>query len=133
MTSPYTTVGAAGREIRMKYKTLFRMLLKLLGVFFSVGGIQGIITHLAQLMGMLSLPAMPSGQTWFYLLAISSPVIELAMGVYLFFGGGWIIDRAIPSNRPYCHECGYDLTNAAGHVCTECGTPFKPVEMSSVP
>ena len=50
---------------------------------------------------------------------------------YLFFGGKWVADKAIPGNRPYCHECGYDLTNAAGNVCTECGTPFKPAEMSS--
>ena len=49
---------------------------------------------------------------------------------YLFFGGKWIADKAIPGNRPYCHECGYDLTNAVGNVCTECGTPFRVAEVS---
>ncbi|MGB7157408.1 MAG: hypothetical protein WBD40_05045 [Tepidisphaeraceae bacterium] len=45
-----------------------------------------------------------------------------------------VLLKAIPGNRPYCHECGYDLTNAVGHVCVECGTPFKAAaEMSSAP
>jgi hypothetical protein len=54
-------------------------------------------------------------------------VIGLLVGLYFFFGGEWVVNKAIPGNRPYCHECGYDLTGAVGSVCNECGTPFKPV------
>ena len=39
-----------------------------------------------------------------------------------------VADKAIPGNRNYCHECGYDLTGAVGHICVECGTPFKAPE-----
>jgi predicted amidophosphoribosyltransferase len=49
-----------------------------------------------------------------------------ASGLYLFFGGKWIVDLAIPGNRPYCQECGYDLTGAHRDRCPECDTPFRP-------
>ena len=52
-------------------------------------------------------------------------MIQLCIGLYLFRGGDWIVNRVIPTNRPYCHECGYDLTGSgmAGE-CPECGTAF---------
>jgi rubrerythrin len=51
--------------------------------------------------------------------------IEMIAGAYLFFGGKWVADKAIPSNRPYCHECGYELTGNVSDRCPECGT-FPP-------
>ena len=115
----------------MKYKTLFRMLLKAIGVWVFVGGIGGLFSQFGYLVFvMTNRVTMPSGQSWYYLLNMLSPLAQLGMGLYLFFGGKWIADKAIPGNRPYCHECGYDLTNAAGTVCTECGTPFRVAEVS---
>jgi hypothetical protein len=52
-----------------------------------------------------------------------SNCLEAAIGLYLFFGGKWIANKAIPGNRPYCHECGYDLTQNSSGICPECGTP----------
>ncbi len=118
----------------MKYKTLFRMMLKVIGVWVFIEGISGFFGQLGYLAFVWGNPgAAGGGQSWYYLLNIVPSLIQLGLGSYLFFGGQWIADRAIPGNRPYCHECGYDLTNAAGNVCTECGTPFKPTETSPAP
>jgi hypothetical protein len=110
----------------MKYKTLFRVLLKLVGVYFTALGLCTIAGQVLNLIGMLSYrAAVPSSQLTWYVLSFLSPALEMGVGLYLFLGGKWIADKAIPGNRPYCHECGYDLSGAVGSVCNECGTPFR--------
>ena len=116
----------------MKYKTLFRMLLKAIGVWVFAEGISSFGGSLLFYLGSLFLDR--PGQVAFsegFPLYLVHPVVQIAIGLYLFFGGTWIVDKAIPGNRPYCHECGYDLTDAAGNVCAECGTPFKPAAEAS--
>ena len=111
----------------MKYKTLFRVLLKVIGVWVFVNGISSFVSHLGMLGYYFTNSAMRgSGQLGYFAMNIVAPLVQMGLGAYLFFGGQWVADKAIPGNRPYCHECGYDLTNAAGNVCSECGTPFKP-------
>ena len=111
----------------MKYKTLFRMLLKAIGVWVVVAGINGTVGQLGYALYVLTdASARSMGGNWLFVFNVLAPALQIGLGLYLFFGGKWIVDKAIPSNRPYCHECGYDLTNAAGNVCSECGTPFKP-------
>lgn len=115
----------------MKYKTAFRVALKLLGVYFFIGGVQGAFVHLGQLLAMLSIRGFPNDQWWYYAITALGPLVQLGLGIYLFFGGKWIVDMAIPGNRPYCHECGYDLTGVVGNICNECGTPFRGPVMAT--
>ena len=109
----------------MKYKTLFRVLLKVVGVGVFVQGIGTLFMYMTYIF-------MEVG-SFYFIFGLTGALAQMGIGLYLFFGGKWIADKAIPGNRPYCHECGYDLTNAAGNLCSECGTPFKPAEMSSAP
>ena len=110
----------------MKYKTLCRLLVKLLGVYFLGLGVTSIWRGVIQFVeyfqqGLSSM----RWELWGSL--ILYPIADIGVGLYLFTGGKWVVDKLIPSNRPYCHECGYDLTGSVGNICVECGTPFKPV------
>ncbi|MHC4066571.1 MAG: hypothetical protein ACYSUI_19015 [Planctomycetota bacterium] len=105
----------------MKYKTLFRLLLKLLGVYFFV---DGVVNGGLYFWWGVAVPAGALALDWSYVVPGVWQLIPVVFGIYLFFGGKRIVDWAIPSNRPYCPECGYDLSGAANNRCTECGTPF---------
>ena len=108
----------------MRYKTLFRVMLKFLGVWLTA---QGVISVTSTLFSMVRAAWFSGGTPYSiaYWLSFPSGIVGIAIGLYLFFGGKWIADLAIPGNRPYCHECGYDLSGAAGSICNECGTPFR--------
>ncbi len=89
----------------MRYKTLFRVLLKVLGVWLVITGL-GTLTavafHVADIIFERGFPTNSPG--WRYWGWQFRGVIQLIAGLYLFFGGRWIADKAIPSNRLYCHR-----------------------------
>ena len=110
----------------MKYKTLFRLLLKIVGVFVFALGAGTFFSYVGWVLEVAT--GRYGGTTTNYarfIYNLIGPAAQMAFGAYLFFGGRWITDLAIPGNRNYCHECGYDLTGATGNVCNECGTPFQ--------
>jgi hypothetical protein len=103
----------------MRYKTLFRMLLKAMGVYFFVMGC-------GQLLGTAGVRlALQGNSGWTVAQGLSvtmAPLFNLSIGLYLFFGGRRLADMAIPSNRTYCPECGYDVMGSQNRICPECGT-----------
>lgn len=109
----------------MRYKTLFRVLLKVIGVWLFASGLTNLIGSIVQIVTFQLSSGFGAGPMPFpYWLVggLATPLVSFVIGLYLFFGGEKIVNLAIPSNRPYCPECGYDLTHSDGHRCPECGT-----------
>ncbi|HEX8341646.1 MAG TPA: hypothetical protein VF624_12110 [Tepidisphaeraceae bacterium] len=109
----------------MKYKTLARIALRLLGVYFIADSLFTLSFRAINLVewytGIFGVGF--QGQTTHMMIANILPqFVRLAIGLYFFYGGRWVIDRIVPSNRPYCPECGYDLTRNPTYQCPECGT-----------
>ena len=109
----------------MKHKTLFRLMLRVIGVLLFAEGLGSLVSQSGWVVSALLQAGGPGSLGWQALLVPLGHALQIGLGLYLFFGGQWVADIAIPGNRPYCHECGYDLTRAVSRRCPECDTPFQ--------
>ncbi len=108
----------------MKHKTWFRLVLKAIGVLLiglTIPTLSQVVLFILYnfMVGVTPLFVPRSfGRQW---ITVAGPMLLFIFGLYLLFGGKWIVNLCIPSNRPYCPECGYDLSKATSANCAECG------------
>ena len=116
----------------MKHKTWFRLVVKGIGIYiFCEGVIHGFGFVFTVLIDSVIAPG--NHIRFFSTSYASNSLGRMIIGAYLFFAGEWIINLAIPSNRAYCPNCGYDLSKRVGAHCPECGValasePSAPTE-----
>lgn len=117
----------------MKHKTWFRLVLKAIGVLLIAWGLPNLVGDIVSYVvwrvqqvtaGMAYAGIEPE---WLaILLHLLESVIKVAIGLYLLLDGKWLLDKIIPSNRPYCPDCGYDLSESGNPAaCSECGTKLQ--------
>ena len=125
------------RERFVRHKTWFRLVLKAIGVLLIGFGIPEVLRNTIGIMDLLAKnggwtfitpygsstafgPGTPSPY-WLLFWQALPDLAQIALGLYLLLGGKWLLNKIIPSNRPYCHECGYDLSKNQSANCPECG------------
>lgn len=120
----------------MKHKTLCRLALRILGVYMICTGIPSLLMNTAyfavqysQYSSQVIVGWSPS-QQWLWMIPQALDwAARIAIGLYLVLGGNWIVNKIIPSNRPYCPECGYDLFHTPSLAnCPECGVSLPQKE-----
>lgn len=109
----------------MKYRTLCRLAVRLIGLFFLAKGMIETPTVVGGFWSIFIATSVSGNVKLYYAILCLAPILSFAIGGYLFAGGERVVNFIIPTNRPFCQECGYDLTNPANKICPECGKPHE--------
>lgn len=123
----------------MKHKTWFRLVLKAIGILIIAEALPNAFQGVAWIVqvwmqtprsarGLLASPTWP--------MFLASPVgaaVQLLLGAYLLLGANWFVNLVIPSNRPYCPECGYDVSFSRRGSCPECGATLPHPASTDTP
>ncbi len=124
----------------MNERGWFTLMVRGFGLYLLISGLTQLMPTVSNLLRqgvVVSRPAAAAGATgtiannnqfsWLVWQSLA-PVAILALGLYFFFGGAWVIDKLCREVVDRCRRCGYDLREAPGGICPECGTVLRPPE-----
>lgn len=120
------------------HRTLFRYVIKALGVLFIGLSLPGLAIALETIYTTISLmysPPVanaPAWQLYAYMnsalgnhvariLRATGPIAQFGFGVYLLFWGGLLFRWCALPSGARCPSCAYDLNGNTTEICPECG------------
>lgn len=106
-------------------RVLVTVAVRLIGLLILGFGIGPIASALANFLPVLIPPmaniATPRAQILGAVLYIVSMLLTPLVGLYLLFGGRWIIAKILRGLDPRrCPSCGYDVASLNTEQCPEC-------------
>ncbi len=115
----------------MHPKTLFRLLLKLVGVCLVIFGLLGLTSGVAQILAEPDTALIGANMSW-VVRRWTYIAVELAAGLHLFFRPNWIVDAAFSTPHPCCPHCTYPLQTDQAR-CPECGAEIPSTSQDDKP
>jgi len=113
----------------------FKLLIRAIGIMlcgFALPAILGQAGYLLQSFASTQ-SLMPLEYIWMSAGSALGTLAEAGIGLYLLFGGNWIISRCLKEIRDNCVSCGYDISASVGDTCSECGAPILRSSGHSAP
>jgi len=111
----------------MSYRLWFRLMIKGAGLLIIAQALPYLVQLAAALVDDLVSLGLARTLTRFdasnMLRHVTQSGVLIVIGVYLLFGGKWILNKCAPLGR-FCPECGYDVSHGRSANCPECGTPL---------
>jgi hypothetical protein len=118
-------------EVGVKEYTWFTLLIRAIGVLVAALCVEPCIAWTAYFLGSVVRGDGSIGTSTGALISrigsAVAPFAQLAVGLYLIFGGRWLIVRCIGALYGRCPVCGYDVSHLSAGPCPECGVPLPPV------
>lgn len=114
----------------MNHRTTFRLLLKLAGILLVSVPLNPVIGDLiayaqAHIYEDAWFADDPTASKFDELFALGYQLLmtlaPTLFGLYLVFGGEWLVDKLLPLRHPFCSNCGHRLRDANAKKCPECG------------
>ncbi len=109
----------------------FRLLVRLTGIVLvglSVPSVVAVVTPVIYTVGDGS-----GVNLAYYLAKAIAPAVQLVLGLYLLFGGRWIVQHCLRGIDTVCPICAYDLGAVKDAACPECGFSFRPLPAGNPP
>ncbi len=60
-----------------------------------------------------------------FLWTLTPPLVQLSLGLYCLFGGGWIVHHCVRDIDTICPSCANDIRAVAADTCPRCSFRFR--------
>jgi len=106
----------------MKHATWFRLLLRAVGVGLVAYSVQWVVALLLLVLQIGAGEEFDEPMQFWEWLSYLGPLLQFALGLYLFFNPKWLMKVCIDDITYCCPACRFDLRGlAAPLACPECG------------